>query len=506
MITEQQKYFFCIGLLCRILGAVAILLFPFSASSHFDFNANCLKAYQNIFEFKLPAARQILLQERKINPGNSIVIMLDDYVDFISILTSESKVEYDRLKANRSSRLDQISEDDDTSPYYLYAQAEVNLHLALLGARYGEFFNSGLALKRANAQLNENKRKFPGFHLNLIGLGLINTALGSLPDGALKTALSAFGIRGNVEVGLNMLDTMAENLTKSSYEPFYEEAIFYYAYVLSDVVRSPTAYEKVMRFTARFSNSSLLKTYLRAYVSARNEHNDEALEILAARPHGAAYQSFPYLDYLTGMCMLNKLDLTASGYFERFLQSNKGVNYIKDANLHLGWISLLKGDSAACRIYMARTKSAGYTYHDRDKQAVNEANAPLSNKELLKARFLFDGGYYVKALDILNSESAGVFKTEKDKAEYYYRMGRVQAEVGNTDSALTNYDHAISIGRNLTYYFASKAALYAGNIWELRKNSTKAKQYYNSAIGMRNHEFEASTESEAKRGLRRVGG
>lgn len=481
-----------------------LALIPNIAFGNFDFNANCLKAYQSIFELKLPAARQLILAEKKANPNNSIILLLEDYADYLHLLTTESKTDFDRLKGNKSIRLEKISDDDKSSPYYLYAQAEINLHWALLRARYGEYFNSGLEIKRAYAQLTENSRKFPGFHLNLKGLGLINTALGSLPDGALKTTLSAFGIRGSVENGLNMLDKLAENLPNSSYEPFYEETVFYYAYVLSDVVHSPSAYAKTMKFTARFSNSSLLKTYLQAYVSARNEHNDEALEILENRPKGPAYQPFPYLDYLTGLCLLNKLDLSAGMYFDRFLKSNHGVNYIKDANLHLGWIALLKGDSATCRTYLSRAKSTGYTFQERDKQASSEASAPLANKQLLKSRFLFDGGYYSKAFNLLNENSADSFATEKDKTEYYYRMGRILTELGKTDSALEYFQNTINTGRNLSYYFAANAALQAGKIWEKRKNTAKAKQYYNIAIGMKNHDYEASIENQAKQGLRRI--
>lgn len=505
MSNQQQKYTIWKAFQGLAIGITSILLFPLSASSHFDFNANCLKAYQNIFELKLPVAKQILLQERNANPSNAIVILLDDYVDFMYLLTSESKIDFDRLKQNRSSRIDQMSGEDKKSPYYLYAQAEINLHWAILSARYGEFFNSGLALNRAYSQLSENKRKFPGFHLNLIGLGFINTALGSLPDGALKTALAAFGIRGNIDVGLDMLDKMAENLPNSSYEPFYEEAVFYYAYVLSNVVHSPIAYEKVMKFTSRFSSNSLLKTYLRAYVSARNEHNDQAIVILASRPNGVAYQVFPYLDYLMGMCLMNKLDYSAADYFERFLQTNKGVNYIKDANLYLAWLALLKGDSGTCRVYLARVKTSGYTYHERDKQAVNEASSPLYNIELLKARLLFDGGYYDKAIYVLIPAPSAIVKSEKDRVEYYYRVGRIQSEQGKTDSALANFDRSINLGRNLPYYFSSKAALQAGKIWEVRKNKTKAILYFNMAIGMKNHEYEASIESEAKQAIRRIG-
>jgi len=483
-----------------------LTLYSFNASANFDFNANCLKAYQNIFELKLNTARQLIANEKKARPNNAIVPLLENYVDYFYLLTTESKTEFERLEANKSARLDKISDDDKNSPYYLYAQAEINLQWALIRGRYGSYYTAAREINRANSLLQENSKKFPGFHLNGKGLGLINAVMGALPEGFLKSALSTFGIKGNLQTGLNYLEKLAENLPKSSYEPFYEETVFYYAYVLSDVAHAKDAYAKTMKYTARISDTSLLKTYLQAYVCARNGHNDEAIKILADRPTGSAYQPFAYLDYLAGIAKLNKLDYSASAPFDKFLQTNKGVNYIKDTNLHLGWIALLKGDSAGYASMMNKTKSGGYSYNERDKQAVNEANAPTPNVSLLKARLLFDGGYLTKALNILSESKADDFSSAKDKAEYYYRLGRVNDDLGKDDLALVNYQNSINTGKGLKYYYAPKSAVQMGKIYEKKGQVAKARSSYNIAIAMKNHEFENSIETEAKQGLKRVGG
>ena len=43
-----------------------------------------------------------------------------------------------------------------------------------------------------------------------------------------------------------------------------------------------------------------------------------------------------------------------------------------------------------------------------------------------------------------------------------------------------------------------------GKIYEKRNNTTKAREAYNTAIGMKNHEYESSIESKAKAGLKRL--
>jgi predicted negative regulator of RcsB-dependent stress response len=482
----------------------AFLLLPFYGNANFDFNANCLKAYQNIFELKLSTARQLIAAEKKIHPKNSIVPLLENYVDYFYLLTSESKAEFERLEGYKADRIEQIADDDESSPYYLYAQAQINLQWALIRGRYGSYLGAAREINKADSQLKQNSKKFPGFHLNGMGMGLINCVIGALPDGFLKSSLSTFGLKGNMQSGLLMLDRLAENLPESTYEPFYEEAVFYYSYVLSDVAKSSQAYLKTMKYTARISDNSLLKSYLRAYVCNRNGHNDEAINILSSRPTGAVYQTWPYLEYLMGLAKLNKLDYSASANFERFLQTNKGVNYLKDAYLHLGWISLFKGDSSTFSAFMAKTRNNGYGYHERDKMAANEAKAPAPNRNLLKARLLFDGGYLQRALDVLNGNKAEDFSTTKDKAEYHYRLGRVNDALGKDDMALVNYQHAITIGKGLKYYYAAKAAVQMGKIYEAKKNSAKAKSSFNTALSMSDYEQENSIENEAKQGLRRL--
>ncbi|TKC04922.1 tetratricopeptide repeat protein [Pedobacter frigoris] len=480
------------------------LVFPLSLSANFDFNANCLKAYQNIFELKLGTARQLIAAEKKTNPKNAIVPLLENYADYFYLLTSESKQEFDRLEKSKSKRLDLIEEGDSSSPYYLYAQAEINLQWALIRGRYGEYFTAAREIKKANGLLLDNQKKFPSFQLNAKGLGLINAFLGNLPDGILKSTLATLGIKGNLQTGIVMLDKLADGLPSSKFEPFYEEVVFYYAFVLNDIAHSPVAYAKTMKYTARISDASLLKTYLQALVSAKNGHNDEAISILERKPTGPAYQAFPYLDFLEGAAKLNKLDYSSSADFGRFLRTNKGVNYIKDANLHLGWISLLKGDTEAYSGFMAKVKSNGYAYQEKDKQAFNEANEAMPNKSLLKARLLFDGGYHDKALDLLWDAKPEGFSAGRDRTEFYYRRGRINDELNKEDAALSDYQNAINSGKGLRYYFAANAALQIGKIYENKKNYAKARQAYNLAIQMKNHDYESSIETQAKAGLNRM--
>lgn len=488
----------------RRFALAMVFLFPQSLFANFDFNANCLKAYEQIFELKLNNARQLLQAEKKANPGNGIVVMLENYIDYFYLLTSDSKVDFDRLQQNKSKRLETIEACDKNSPYYLYAQAEINLQWALIRGRYGEYVTAAREIRKAKVQLQENTKKYPGFHLNAKGLGLINAFLGNLPEGMLKSTLGTFGIKGNLEVGVAMLDRLATNLPQSKYAVFYDEVVFYYVFVLNDIAHSKHAYVKTMKYTARISDSSLLKTYLQALVCSKNAHNDEAIDILENRPQGSAYQAFPYLSFLSGVVKLNKLDYSSAADFHLFLQENKGVNYIKDAYLHLAWNALLKDGTGAYSAQISKVKSQGHIYQEKDKQALNEADAPAPDRQLLKARLLYDGGYYQKSLDLLKGHRGADFSEGRDKAEYYYRLGRINGELGKEDDALVAYQNAISLGKNLRYYYAANSALQIGKILAARKDTAKATVFFNLAIQMKNHDYESSIETQAKAGLRKL--
>lgn len=484
---------------------ILLLLFlPGSTFARFDFNSNCLKAYGLIFELKLNSARQAVAAEKKVNPANAIVPLLENYIDFFQLLTTDDKDLFNQLKANKAARLDLIAADDTHSPYYLYAQAEINMQWALIRSRFGEQFNAAMEIKRANSYLQDNAKKFPSFQLNAKGLGVINAVLGILPNGLMKSTLATFGIKGDLQKGIAMMQKLVLALPGSSMEPFYAETVFYYSFVLTDVAHSPTAYAESKKHLARISDASLLKSYLKAYVCAKTGHNEEAIAVLADRPAGAAYTAFPYLDYLTGIVKLNKLDLNANGYFNKFLQANKGVSYIKDSYLHLGWAALLKSDTKEYSAYAEKVKALGYNFSERDKQALNEVSLGTPNVALLKARLLSDGGYYSQSQEVLSNLKESEMRLVKDRTEYHYRLGRNNDELGKYDLALENYQQAVNYGRNLKAHFAANSALLMGRIYMKKKNFAEAKSAFNTAIGMKGHLYENSIESAARDSLKRL--
>ncbi len=490
----------------KLFVSIIILLgLNVKAFANFDFNSNCVKAYKSIIALRLAEGRVLIDREKAQHPQNSITILLDNYYDFFWLLTSENKADFDKLKSNKSVRIDRLEKENEKSPYYNFCIAQVNLQWALVHSRFGEYTAAGLEINRAYHLLQENTKRYPLFLPDNIPLSVVNVLLGSLPNGALKSVLGFFGVRGDTQTGVKMLETLSASLPRSEYAYHYDELIYYLTYIQTDVINDPAAYTKMLRFRANMDTSSLLRDYIASYVALRTGHSTEAINFLEKRHHGSEYQTYSNFDYLHALAKMNRADNDASNYFNKFLQTTRGTSFIKDAYLHLAWSALLDGDNQRYKAFVQLVKRNGYLYNEKDKQALEEANDPPPNTILLRVRLFFDGGYYEKALSILAHKNANDFPLERDKIEYYYRLGRIYDAVDNDNEAIKYYQDAINTGKNSNYHYAASSAIRTGLIYEQRKDNQRARNAYNMVFAFKNRQFKNSLEQKAMDGLKRIG-
>ena len=178
---------------------------------------------------------------------------------------------------------------------------------------------------------------------------------------------------------------------------------------------------------------------------------------------------------------------------------------MKDSYLKISWYYLLKGNIDKYKAYTGLCKVRGQMISEKDKVAFNNASENHAPEIcLLKARLYFDGGYYDKALSSLTEKKLDDIKLLNDKVEYLYRMGMIQQSLKNDDQALVFFNSTISKGKELTTYYAANSALQMGLIYERKRNYSKAEQYFNMSMKMKNEEYRASIESKAKAGIKRV--
>ena len=500
----------CFQYLCPdMVKNVLLFLFFFACQitvkANFVYDANCIAAYKAILSLRMPEAKLLLRKEKQLNPQNGITILLENYIDYFSLLASENRDEYEKLIDNKSARVSALEDNDKNAPFYLFSQAEVYLQWAFIKARFGDYLSSGFDAKKANSLLKENQKKFPDFLPNQKSLALVNVIFGSIPA-SFRGIGRILGMSGNVQAGINQLEKLKTELPQSKFNFYNDEVVFFICTISIDALRNYQAYPQLVTYLSTIDNSSLLKSFLLGNIALKTAHNDDAILYLQASPRSAEYLSMPVMDYLLGNAKLNRMDSGAAVYLERYVTEFKGTIYVKDSYLKLAHFYLIQNNTAKYNYYIGLVKDKGNTADEKDKQALKEANDVKPDIGLLKARLYFDGGYYDKALAQLINKQVNNLTQLKDKIEYYYRLGRIYDKTGKTNDALLNYRRAINLGKRSSYYFAANAALSMGRIYEEKHDFEKAAECYNETIDMRGHEYQNSIDDNAKAGLKRVGG
>jgi hypothetical protein len=475
-----------------------------SPAQIFDFNENCRKAYNTVLALKLEEGNALLKAEEKKEPDNLIPLYLQNYVDFLSVYVSDTREEYEQRRKNKEVLLVLLGAGDNGSPYYLFTQAEVNLQWAAMEIKFGEYLNAIFEIRKAFKLLADNQKRFPEFKPNKKSLGVLYALLGSVPD-KYKWGVNLLGMEGNVEKGIGYLKELVDYGKKNDFI-YLEETITYYAFLLFHLQNESEEAWKLLTENGFPKKDNLMTVYTCAHIGVYGKHNEEALKILNDKPSGQPFAAFPFLNYLTGLAKLNKLDTDADYYFKQFIASYKGENHIKSSFQKIAWTCLLKGDTVNYFHFINKADNLGASMVDADKQAKKEAESNrMPNKNLLRARLLFDGGYYQRAADEMNKLSENFFSNAEEQTEYLYRFARIYDEWDRKDSALILYSTAIARGKDLPRYFAANSAFESGKIYEAKGDKEKAKYYYNLCMSFENHEYKNGLDQKAKAGISRLG-
>lgn len=479
---------------------LSVFVFLTAVAQDFDFSKNCIKAYNNIIALKIDSGKYYLKQELKENPSNKIPALLYNYIDFLEIYTSNSVELYNSRRKDFDSRLKNIKSSKENSPYYLYAQGEIHLHAAVLHIKFGEYFSAVMQVRKSLNKLDENRRRYPDFKPNYKSLGLLNTILGSIPQ-QYKAGMSFLGLSGNVNDGMQMIEKLVNDKTFI----FQHEAATIYAFLLLHISNEPVKAWSVLKKHGFFNTNNLMDAYSVGHIGIHGVQNDEGILALKNRPKGKEYISFNYLDFLLGLGKTYRQDNDANDYFKKFLEFNKGEDYIKSAWHKMAWNELIKGNESEYLKLLQNVKSGGRAVLDTDKQAEKEATSnDIPNPVLLKIRLLSDGNYMDKALTELKKLKVTDFDDTASKTEFFYRYARVYDKISDFDNATLYYQLTINNGQNLSYYYSANSAYLLGNLYEKNSDYVNAVKYYELSLKLNGYEYDNSIKQKAKAGLNRI--
>jgi tetratricopeptide (TPR) repeat protein len=221
--------------------------------------------------------------------------------------------------------------------------------------------------------------------------------------------------------------------------------------------------------------------------------------------------NFPYLDLLLGEALLNGLDTMARESLLRFTEQHSGYHYTHHAWHKLSWSYALGGEWDLYREARRKVLDSPEPFLDADREAYAEAQDTLPlNTGLLKARLLFDGGYYPEAMAVLGDTAGLLLANRRDSIEYRYRMARIIHMLGERDRALEGYEKVLAYRNSRrtvpgNWYFIPNAALQMAMIYEEEGNAEKAIEYYRLCLKINRSAYRRSMDYKAEQGLSRMG-
>ena len=211
------------------------------------------------------------------------------------------------------------------------------------------------------------------------------------------------------------------------------------------------------------------------------------------------------LSYYLGVSKLHQGDSSAIIDLKFFIDHYRGKSFLKSAYQKISWFYILRGYYHKADLYKKKINYIGKANNNEDKQASRYVNKENPHPVILKSRLLYDGGYYKKAYDLLQSFKVRELTSSDEKAEFCYRKGRVLEKLRYKDRALIMYEACSLYGVKSKEYYGAYACLYLGDLYAKDNNIDLATKFYNRAMSFSNNEEYVDTiNSRAKAGIKEL--
>jgi tetratricopeptide (TPR) repeat protein len=439
------------------------------------------------------------------NPQNLLPTFLANYDDCLTLMLNGDPAEFKSRRHHYEERIEWMQKGPKDSYWLPLTKGILHLQWALIYVRFGERVKAALAFRRSYVALKEGSKTAPPGSPLLAYLGFEEALVGTLPEDY-KWIAGMFGLKGGgVHKGVNAIGTYLENARSIPNAPLYAEAQLFHSYLRFYLLQQQDEAWNYLNSAAFNPAENMLHRLVVANVALNFRKADAAITHLQAAATYPQSSRFPVVDYELGNALLHKLDGGCVTAYNRYLSRTPGSWYQKDAQQKIAWAYLLMGKRAEAGNALAAVHRRGNTFVDADKQAQKAAeNNRLPNPLLLAPRLLCDGGFYAQALKKLAAVKQTQLPVLADRLEYYYRCGRTYDGLDQDDKALSFYRAAYEQGKEATEQFGARAALQSGILLEKNGDKREALRWYHAALDLRDHDFQASIDQQAKAGIDRL--
>ncbi len=481
----------------------------FAQNKHFDLDSIHQSVYHEAIQLKTISAKKQILTLKEQYPENLATFFVEEIADFYAVLGLSSRDAFELYKSKNSERITIFENCEVKSPFIKFSLAEFYIHRAITRVFFGEKIKAVFDLKKANSYANKNITEYPLFQLNDKPKSLLNIIFGSIPP-SVKWASALISLNGNYNKGIAELNRLLNftYVNENEYCFFFE--ILTYKTIISQRSTASNSDKRTlsMYFNTLSVRNELAKNYLLIYAwgdyQIKNGQNDAAINVFSSMQKSEDYIPFWTIEFLWGIALQNKLDEACVRHFNAYIQGVKTGNYVNASYQRLAWQSIMNQNPQGYFKYI-RMINKKNNITEQDQAANFEQQSNLQpNIQLLKARLLFDGGYYLKSQEELRKINIHKMVGKIFVLEYYYRMARILDKLKNNTQSLILYNKVIIDGSSIENYYAANAALNAGNICESINDKTKAVFYYKKCLSLSPNQYKESIHQKAKIGLERL--
>lgn len=487
---------------------ILVLFFPVMVRAEtppyvYEYNPRLRQAYEAILRLNLEEGARLLDQELRENPQNLMTSFVADYQDCLELFLLGDPALLESREAILDSRIRRLSLGPENDPWQRMSRAAVHFRWALVYLRYGEQWKAGVQLRRSYILIRANRRDFPQFPQGVLFQGIEEALVGSLPS-SYRWLEKILGLKGDGKGGLRKLSWFADQSRPG--DLFHEEALLYLAY-FQGYIQSDTAGLNAVLGREWFQREEQpLACLIRSDFLLNFQGAEEARKMLEPLVYSGRFTRFPIFEFMLAKAYMHGLDSRSRYYFQRFVERNKGVFFQREAMRNLSLLAFLDGNQNRADFWRARLRQYVHpSLIDADRRAERFAQEESwPHPDLLRIRWLLDGGYISKARRILEGMDPDQLPSPAHKLEYFYRKGRLLEHEGRWGPSLEAYALAIERGRDSKEQFGARAALQSARVYEKRGQFAQARIYYELCLRMKNHDFQNAIDQQAKAGLERL--
>jgi tetratricopeptide (TPR) repeat protein len=417
-------------------------------------------ALYEILNLRTKTAQHIINSEKSEGSKTIYHEYLENWKEVVELMAFEDEKRYESYINAFNARVDRLKEQAnmlDTS--YNILLGEICAHAGMANVMYGDYFAGFGKIMKANKHAKRNVKKYPEYWLNDKLYGILNVSLDQMPS-VLKWIASVFGLVGDSTEGYARLDRYLNNV--QTYPGLKSEIMLYYAFALKLSKKEYSAYE-LFKKELDTDNAPILVRFLQANIMYNTARNEEALDALGAIPRDEPEIPFHHLNYLKGKSKQRRLDDDANAFLLKFLEGSNFRNYKREVSMRLAYYYFLRNDGQKYQHYKELVRQFPKADTDRDREADIENARPYDpHPDLLKARFLTNGGHYERAKRIMEKVICDELTGLPYQVEYYLLLAKINLGIHEYDKTILNCKKAMTLGRDLDEHYAAEAALVAG--------------------------------------------